>query len=138
MIDPTKKGVQRRFCRVGAHPAQGTPVETYLASLGIDLPPPDVLRFHGGLKLLDAIAALRGDTNATPAAIPACERRVEYGLIKGRTISMNLFLDRVVATTRLTSLPQYGVSSAANAYPFRRKNIPAAVRPVRLLPCLKP
>jgi putative DNA primase/helicase len=33
-----------------AQPAQGTPVETYLASRGIDLPPPDALRFHGGLK----------------------------------------------------------------------------------------
>jgi putative DNA primase/helicase len=33
-----------------SQPAQGTPVETYLASRGIDLPPPDALRFHGGLK----------------------------------------------------------------------------------------
>jgi len=33
-----------------AQPAQGTPVETYLASRGIDLPPPDALRFHAGLK----------------------------------------------------------------------------------------
>ena len=33
-----------------AQPAQGTPLETYLASRGIDLPPPDVLRFHAGLK----------------------------------------------------------------------------------------
>ena len=30
-----------------AKPAQGTPVETYLASRGIDLAPPDALRFHG-------------------------------------------------------------------------------------------
>lgn len=33
-----------------AKPAQGTPVQTYLASRGIDLPPPDALRFHAGLK----------------------------------------------------------------------------------------
>jgi putative DNA primase/helicase len=33
-----------------AQPAQGTPVETYLASRGIDLPPSDALRFHAGLK----------------------------------------------------------------------------------------
>ena len=33
-----------------AKPAQGTPVEIYLASRGIDLPPPDALRFHAGLK----------------------------------------------------------------------------------------
>ena len=31
-------------------PAQGTPVETYLASRGIHLTPPDALRFHAGLK----------------------------------------------------------------------------------------
>ena len=31
-----------------AKPVQGTPVETYLASRGIDLPPPDALRFHAG------------------------------------------------------------------------------------------
>ncbi|MFZ2145283.1 MAG: toprim domain-containing protein [Xanthobacteraceae bacterium] len=33
-----------------AKPAQGTPVEAYLASRGVDLPPPDALRFHAGLK----------------------------------------------------------------------------------------
>ena len=33
-----------------AQPAQGTPVETYLAARGIDLPPPDALRFHAGLR----------------------------------------------------------------------------------------
>jgi putative DNA primase/helicase len=33
-----------------AKPAQGTPIETYLASRGINLPPPEALRFHAGLK----------------------------------------------------------------------------------------
>jgi putative DNA primase/helicase len=33
-----------------AKPAQGTHVPYYLASRGIDLPPPDALRFHGALK----------------------------------------------------------------------------------------
>lgn len=33
-----------------AKPAPGTLVETYLASRGIDLPPPDTLRFHPRLK----------------------------------------------------------------------------------------
>jgi DNA primase len=33
-----------------AQPAQGTPVETYLASRGIGQPLPDALRFHTGLK----------------------------------------------------------------------------------------
>ena len=34
----------------GSQSAEGTPVETYLASRGIDLPPPDTLRFHAGLR----------------------------------------------------------------------------------------
>jgi len=33
-----------------AKPAQETAVETYLASRGMRLPPPDALRFHAGLK----------------------------------------------------------------------------------------
>jgi putative DNA primase/helicase len=33
-----------------AMPAPGTPVETYLASRGLQLPPKEVLRFHPGLK----------------------------------------------------------------------------------------
>ena len=34
-----------------ATPATGTPVQTYLASRGLHLPPPATLRFHAGLKL---------------------------------------------------------------------------------------
>jgi hypothetical protein len=33
-----------------ARPAQATPIETYLASRGIHLQPPNTLRFHSGLK----------------------------------------------------------------------------------------
>jgi putative DNA primase/helicase len=33
-----------------AVPASGTPVQIYLGSRGLDLPPTDVLRFHAGLK----------------------------------------------------------------------------------------
>ena len=58
-----------------AQPAQGTPVETYLASRGIDLPPPDVLRFHAGLKhpsggIWPAMVALvTSGADGTPLAI---------------------------------------------------------------------
>ena len=34
----------------GSRPANGTPVETYLASRGLHLPLPHTLRFHAGLK----------------------------------------------------------------------------------------
>src|SRR5262249_18392825 len=33
-----------------AKPAEATPIETYLVSRGIHLPPPNALRFHGDLK----------------------------------------------------------------------------------------
>ena len=58
-----------------AKPAQGTPVETYLASRGIDLPPPDALRFHAGLKhpsggIWPAMVALvTNGADGTPLAI---------------------------------------------------------------------
>jgi hypothetical protein len=58
-----------------AQPAQGTPVETYLAARGIDLPPPDALRFHPRLKhplggIWSAMVALvTNGVNGTPLAI---------------------------------------------------------------------
>ena len=58
-----------------SRPAQGTPVETYLASRGIYLPPPDVLRFHPGLKhpsggIWPAMVALvTNGVDGTPLAI---------------------------------------------------------------------
>ena len=57
-----------------AKPAPGTLVETYLASRGIDLPPPGVLRFHAGLKhpsggIWPAMVAL------VQTASPGCRRR---------------------------------------------------------------
>jgi hypothetical protein len=56
-------------------PAQRTPVETYLASRWIKLPPPDVLRFHAGLKhpsdgIWPAMVALvTNGVDGTPLAI---------------------------------------------------------------------
>ena len=58
-----------------AQPAQGTPVETYLASRGIDLPPPDALRFHVGLKHPSGgvwptmVALVTNGADGTPVAI---------------------------------------------------------------------
>jgi hypothetical protein len=56
-------------------PAQGTPVETYLTSRGIDLSPPDSLRFHSGLRhpsggIWPAMVGLVTDgADGTPLAI---------------------------------------------------------------------
>lgn len=56
-------------------PGQGTPVETYLASRGMRLLPPDALRFHAGLKhpsggIWPAMVALvTSGSDATPLAI---------------------------------------------------------------------
>ena len=58
-----------------AQPAQGTPVETYLAARGIDLPPPDALRFHGALKHPSGgiwptmVALVTNGADGTPVAI---------------------------------------------------------------------
>ena len=58
-----------------AQPAQGTPVETYLAARGIHLPPPDALRFHGGLKHPSGgiwptmVALVTNGAGGTPVAI---------------------------------------------------------------------
>jgi putative DNA primase/helicase len=56
-------------------PAQGTPVETYLASRGIHLTPSDALRFHAGLKHRSAgiwpamVALVTNGADGTPLAI---------------------------------------------------------------------
>jgi hypothetical protein len=58
-----------------AGPARGTPIETYLASRGIHLPPPGALRFHAGLKhstggIWPAMVALvTNGADGTPLAI---------------------------------------------------------------------
>jgi putative DNA primase/helicase len=58
-----------------AKPAQGTPVETYLASRGIYLAPPDALRFHAGLKHPSGgiwaamVALVTNGADGTPLAI---------------------------------------------------------------------
>ena len=58
-----------------AKPAQGTPVETYLATRGIYVSPPDALRFHAGLKhpsggIWPAMVALvTNGADGTPLAI---------------------------------------------------------------------
>jgi putative DNA primase/helicase len=58
-----------------AKPARGTLAETYLGSRGIDLPPPDTLRFHTGLRhssggLWPAMVALvTHGSDSTPIAI---------------------------------------------------------------------
>jgi putative DNA primase/helicase len=60
---------------LSAKPAPGSPVETYLASRGIDLPPPDALRFHAGLKHLSGgiwpamVALVTDGADGTPLAI---------------------------------------------------------------------
>ncbi len=58
-----------------AEPAQGTPVETYLSSRGIKVPPPDALRFHAGLKHPSGgvwpvmVALVTNGADGTPLAI---------------------------------------------------------------------
>jgi putative DNA primase/helicase len=48
--DDARRTVSALALWQSAEPARGTLVETYLASRSIDLPSPDALRFHSGLK----------------------------------------------------------------------------------------
>lgn len=48
--DDTKRSAAALGIWQSAQPAKGTPVETYLASRRIYMPPPATLRFHAGLK----------------------------------------------------------------------------------------
>jgi len=73
--DDTKRSEVAIAIWQSATPAEGTLVETYLASRGLHLPPPPTLRFHSGLKhrsggIWPAMVALvtRGKDN-TPLAI---------------------------------------------------------------------
>jgi putative DNA primase/helicase len=73
--DDTRRSEAALAIWQSAQPAQGTPVETYLAARGIDLPPPDALRFHPRLKhplggIWSAMVALvTNGVNGTPLAI---------------------------------------------------------------------
>ena len=49
-IATTPNAARRRSPSGRLEPAEGTLVETYLASRGLHLPPPPTLRFHAGLK----------------------------------------------------------------------------------------
>jgi hypothetical protein len=58
-----------------AKPARATPIETYLMSRGIHVPPPDALRFHDGLKHPSGrcwpamVALVTNGQDGTPTAI---------------------------------------------------------------------
>jgi hypothetical protein len=58
-----------------ARPAQATPIETYLVSRGVHLPPPDALRFHAGLNHPSGgcwpamVALVTNGQDGTPIAI---------------------------------------------------------------------
>ena len=73
--DDAKRGEIALTIWKSSRSAQGTPLETYLASRGIYLQPPDVLRFHPGLKhpsggIWPAMTALvTNGVNGTPRAI---------------------------------------------------------------------
>jgi len=85
-----------------AEPAQATPIETYFASRGIHLPPPNALRFYGGLKHPSGscwpamVALVTNGQDGTPIAIhrtylardgggkaPVDPEKMMFGLCRG-------------------------------------------------------
>jgi putative DNA primase/helicase len=74
-VDARKRGALALITWHACRPAQATPVQTYLAARGIDLPLPDALRFHSGLKHPSGdiwptmVALVTNGVDATPLAI---------------------------------------------------------------------
>jgi DNA primase len=74
-VDARKRSAIAQIIWRACGPAKGTPVQTYLAARGIDLPLPNALRFHGGLKHPAGerwpamVALVTNGVDATPLAI---------------------------------------------------------------------
>jgi len=141
-----------------AKPAQGTPVETYLASRGIDLPPPDSLRFHAGLRypsggIWPAMVALVTDgADGTPLAIhrtfltadgggkaPIEAQRMMLGPCRGRVVRLadpgevlmiGEGIETCLAAVQATGHPAWAALSTSG---LRALNLPNDVRDVIVL-----
>jgi hypothetical protein len=141
-----------------AKPAGGTLVETYLASRGIDLPPPDALRFHGGLKhpsgdICPAMVALvTNGTDGTQLAIhrtflardglgkaPVEPTKMMLGPCRGGAVRLGPIRDRLMIAegieTALSAMQATGQGAwaALSTSGLRTLELPASVRDVIVL-----
>jgi hypothetical protein len=141
-----------------AQPAQGTPVEAYLASRGLHLPPPPTLRFHAGLKhpsggIWPTMVALvtRGSDN-TPLAIhrtflardgggkaPVDPQKMMLGPCRGGAVRLAPLgavlmvgegIETCIAAMRATGHPAWAALSTSG---LRTLDLPKKVRDVIVL-----
>jgi hypothetical protein len=141
-----------------AKPARGTPVETYLASRRIYLPPPDALRFHARLKhpsgaIWPAMVALvTNGVNGTPLAIhrtylahdgtgkaPVEPQKMMLGPCRGGVVRLADHVDGLMvgegietclAAMRATGHPAWAALSTSG---LRALDLPKTVRDVIVL-----
>jgi putative DNA primase/helicase len=141
-----------------AKPARGTLAETYLAARGIDLPPPDALRFHPHLKhplggiWPGMVALVTSGADATPLAIqrtfltvdgggkaPVEPARMMLGPCRGGavrladpcdTLMVGEGIETCLAATQATGHPSWAALSTSG---LRSLELPREVRDVIVL-----
>jgi putative DNA primase/helicase len=156
--DDTKRTEASLAIWQSAVPADGTPVETYLRSRGLNKPPPSSLRFHAGLKhptsgIWPAMVALitRG-TDDTPLAVhrtflgrdgagkaPVDPAKMMLGPCRGGAVRLGPIGDRLMVAegieTALSAMQATGQPAwaALSTSGLRTLDLPAEVRDVIVL-----
>jgi putative DNA primase/helicase len=141
-----------------AEPASGTLVESYLAARGIDLPPPNALRFHGGLKhplgrtWPAMVALVTSGVHGTPIAIhrtflthdgrgkaPVEQQKMMLGLCRGGAVRLaessevlmvGEGVETCLAAMRASGQPAWAALSTSG---LRSLDLPRDVREVIVL-----
>jgi hypothetical protein len=141
-----------------AKPALATPIETYLVSRGIHLPPPGALRFHAGLKHPSGgywpamVALVTNGREGTPIAIhrtfivrdgggkaPVDPQKMMFGPCRGGAVRLGTpndvlmigeGLETCLAAMQATGHPAWAALSTSG---LRTLDLPADVRDVIVL-----
>jgi putative DNA primase/helicase len=141
-----------------AKPAQGTLVEAYLASRGVELPPPNALRFHSGLKHPSGgiwpvmLALVTNGVDGRPLSIhrtfiakdgggkaPVDPQKMSLGPCRGGTVRLaepggvlmiGEGIETCLAAMLATGLPGWAALSTSG---LRGLNLPEDVRDVIIL-----
>ena len=141
-----------------AEPAQATPIETYFASRGVHLPPPNALRFYGGLKHPSGscwpamVALVTNGQDGTPIAIhrtylardgggkaPVDPEKMMFGLCRGGAVRLaepgdvlmvGEGIETCLAAMQATGHPAWAALSTSG---MRSLDLPTDVRDVIVL-----
>ena len=141
-----------------AKPARGTPIESYLVSRGIHLPPPNALRFHTGLRHRSGgfwpamVAIVTNGRDETPLAIhrtylagdgggkaPVDPQKMMFGPCSGGAVRLaepgevlmvGEGIETCLAAMQATGQPAWAALSTSG---LRRLDLPRDVREVIVL-----